>query len=85
MPSQNPFHWKQKALGIAQHLKAVIPSDAGEVKINIKWQVLDLNKVSSEKKKNTTLKTTQKIKLPLSLCQVPKAVLTYFYKYIIWN
>ena len=63
----------------------MIPSDAGEVKINIKWQVLDLNKVSSEKKKKDNFKNHKKIKLSLSLCQVPNAVLSYFYKYIIWN
>lgn len=41
----------------------MIPSDAGEVKINIKWQVLYLNKVSSEKKKKDNFKNHTKNKV----------------------
>lgn len=53
------------------------------VQINIKWQVLDLNNISSKKKDNSEKNT--KIKLPVSLSQVPNEICSYFYRYIIWN
>lgn len=55
------------------------------VEINIKWQILDLSNVSHKKRGwsgETTLKTTQKIKLPVSLSQVPNEILNYFLQVI---
>lgn len=59
----------------------MISSDAG----GDKYQMADFrsNNVSQEKGGGgTTLKTTQKIKLPVSLSQVPNKILNYFLQVI---